>query len=164
VTVRELGELQQAKELFAESLTLLKAQRDVFYLARALGGMAIVALIEGDWEVAWSLLESSATTYRICGNKRGMAWCFNSQGCLLEIQSDYRAAQSCFEEALALFRLVEDYRWTVWVLHNLGKMHVHLGEPEKALACREESIRLGRAIGLTQAQLSFDIDPEEKIS
>ncbi len=156
VARRECGDLSRAAVLFEACEPKLRAHRDVFHLARALGGLAVTRKLEGDTAAALSLLENAGAMYRLAGSRRGLAWCYHEQARLAQEAGHLPEAVSLFEQAGRLFRLLDDTRWLAWVYGNLGVVYTQLGEGEKAQSSRDECRRLAKSVWLPLRELGLE--------
>jgi len=156
IAMRDCGDLARASALLGACQPSLRATRDVFYLARALGGLAITVKLEGDATGALSLLDNAAAMYRLVGSRRGLAWCYHEQARLARERGQLDEAISLFEQSGVLFRLLEDARWLAWVHGNLGAVYTQLGDLEKAATHWAECRRLAKSVFLPLRQLGLD--------
>jgi non-specific serine/threonine protein kinase len=118
--------------------------------------LANIALHEGDFDTAMSLLDASLAVARGRGDDWAVATVLNALGDVARRQGDYGQAKRRYQESLALHeRLGSHPRATrASVLHNLGYVAVHEGDLGRAVELFSAGLRLyqrrGERRGVTE--------------
>ncbi len=146
--LRDQGDVNAAKPMFAESLRIMRETRNTFGIARALGGLGIIAALENDAVEAHSLLEQSAAMYRICGHRKGIAWCYYERGLVAGRQGDNDLSLTLFLEGLPVSRLLRDGVGIGFACFNIGAAYQQRGEYARAGEAAREALQAARRGGL----------------
>jgi tetratricopeptide (TPR) repeat protein len=140
-----VGDYARARLYLEESLAVGREIGDVKGIARALGGLGVVAMSQSRYEDAWQVGEQSLLAYQQLGEKRGVAMALHNlatiEWCLG--RGDFGRAR--FESALAMLRELGDTVTEALCLSALAMSLVRLGEPKLGQArLREACALLGR--------------------
>jgi predicted ATPase len=113
----------------------------------ALRRAAVLAGVQGDYEVARTLAEESLTMFEALGDQRGIALSLSSIGEALLHEGEYDCARSRYEQARSLFHNLADEWDAAGVTVNLG--YVALGEAdyERAAALADQGLAFFRHSG-----------------
>lgn len=140
------GYFSEGRHWLAKALTLGRpaptAER-----ARALQGMGVLALNQGDYPNAKSCLEEGLEIWREIGDERGMAAALNTLGNLAWRHSEYDRAREFYDESLEIERRRGDTAGTVRALINLANIDSHQGNYPAARARYEEALAKNRVTG-----------------
>jgi predicted ATPase/DNA-binding SARP family transcriptional activator len=155
IATRQLGDYARAHQLFDECLPMLQEREEPFLVARALAGLAVLLQWEKDYTAASPLMEQAATLYRICGHKKGLAFCLKGQGTSALEQGDLQTARSFLERALATARDIEDAEQVQYSLYQLANVHQAWGDREGAQGHLREALSIAIATGAREWQAHF---------
>jgi predicted ATPase len=115
--------------------------------AKVLEGAGVLALLQGDYVAARSLLEQSLSLWRETGDGYGRAAVLDSLGDVARGRGDYATARALYEESLALFRSLGD-RWGIAsALGHQGVVARVQGDYAAARSLDEQSLALHRDLG-----------------
>jgi predicted ATPase/class 3 adenylate cyclase/Tfp pilus assembly protein PilF len=115
--------------------------------AKALNGAGFLALRQGDYPAAQSLLNAALEVGREIRDKQIMAFSLNGLGIAAQSQGDSAAARALYEESLVLKREIGDKRGIAASLGNLGIVAQSQGDYPAARSLIEESLVLEREFG-----------------
>jgi non-specific serine/threonine protein kinase len=146
----EQDEYAAAQALIEQSLALCRELADERGIARALGGLAILALALGDDARAATLYEEALTLSRKHGDQHLTAGILDGLGVVALNQGDDARAVPQVEESLALYRELGDTRGIADALRSLGWLALNQGDLARAAALLEESLALYRKHGYPQ--------------
>ncbi len=110
--------------------------------AKALWGAALMAAIQGDFQIARAELEESVALWRDSGDQRGLAVALRELGMVAYVQRDFMPAQRYGEESVALCRAVDSQWDLALALDNLGYTLVAQGDPTRACELFKEEVAL----------------------
>jgi predicted ATPase len=149
VLAEALGDFEQARALYAESLSLSEALEDGMGVAKALLGVGAVAMHQGEYGRAQPLLERSMALGRELGNQALVAHALVNLGALSMSRGEIGGAEALLEESLALFRRLDD-RWTsTLALNVLGTLALRRNDWARARMLFEEGLARYRDVGNT---------------
>jgi predicted ATPase/DNA-binding SARP family transcriptional activator len=115
--------------------------------AKALSGAALLALRQGDYSGARTLLEESLALRRRIGEPDGLALCLTHLGLVTRGEGNFPRAAAVLEESLLLFRKL-DSAWGLGACTmNLGMLARLEGDPERARSLSTESVTLFQKCG-----------------
>jgi non-specific serine/threonine protein kinase len=143
---RELGQYDEARALFLDSLEVARVLGDPARVARAYNGLGNTAEYAGDYDAARSYHEQALALSRQIGNQRGVAIDLHNLGIVLGIQKRFEEAAPLYEEALAIFRAVGDVNGEQATVTNLATIATELGQFREACAYFSESFRLAEKL------------------
>ncbi|HXS81145.1 MAG TPA: protein kinase [Methylomirabilota bacterium] len=141
-----VGDYATALPYLEESLTVCRAIGDAKGVARALGGLGVVAMYQSRFEDAYRLGEESLAAYEQLGQKRGVAMALHNVA-IVEwslARGDHGLAR--FEKALAMLREASDMVTQVICLANLASAHLRNGQPAPAQGRLQEAFALLAAL------------------
>lgn len=108
--------------------------------AKALNGIAMLALRQADTQAAASFGDASLALYRTDDDMPGLARALLTVGNVAALgQGDFRRATELYAEALALQRHVDNRPGIAVALFNLGLAALSQGDDARARACLEEA-------------------------
>lgn len=147
----ELGELDQARQVYEQALALRREIGEPKDIAASLNDLGMVAQEQADHRQALSLFEESLALRHTLADspttQRGIAAVLNNIGFSLHDQGDYERARAAFDECLAVFRALGDQHSVAIVLNNLGEAARDQGDYARARNCHEESLALNQELG-----------------
>jgi DNA-binding CsgD family transcriptional regulator/tetratricopeptide (TPR) repeat protein len=112
--------------------------------AKALWGAGLLAVIQGDYQIACAQLEESVALWRTLGDPCGLAAALRELGYVALFQGHFLAAHRYTVESVTLFRGAGN-RWELALsLHNLGVTLTKQGDHTTALVSFEECLSLYR--------------------
>jgi predicted ATPase/DNA-binding SARP family transcriptional activator len=138
------GFLTEARQRFAQLLSLPGMQALPDARANALNCAGGMALSQGDLEAARAFLEQGLAIWREMGDRRGIATVLNNLGNLLRRLGDHEAARAMYEESLALHRELGDRPRIAFLSSHLGIVATGQKEYGVAQALLSESLVLHR--------------------
>jgi predicted ATPase/DNA-binding XRE family transcriptional regulator len=145
------GHLTEGREHLAAVLALARpgmpAGSRTAALAGALNGAGVLALRQGDYAAARSLLEESLAIRRGLGDRREIANSLGNLGLVAKAQGDHVLSRSLHEESLAMRRALGDRRGIALSLHNLGEVADCQGDTALAQSLHLESLAHSRELG-----------------
>jgi tetratricopeptide (TPR) repeat protein len=116
--------------------------------AKALNGIAMLALRQADTQAAAVYAEESVALYRAHGDERGLARALLTAGNVAALgRGDIHEAIGCYAEALALQRSVNDRAGMAVALFNLGVVGLSQGDDAQARTSLEEAQLLHAELG-----------------
>jgi tetratricopeptide (TPR) repeat protein len=116
-----------AQNLCEECLALSRALGDALMIARALGGLGIVALYQGDLATATSYFSQALKRFRAAGDQAGIArYLHNLGGCNMEM-GNFRQARDYFEQSLVIHQAIGHKLGIANCLNTLGLNAVNQG-------------------------------------
>jgi predicted ATPase/tetratricopeptide (TPR) repeat protein/DNA-binding XRE family transcriptional regulator len=121
---------------------------------KALAGVGLLALAQGDYAVARTQLEESAALGAAVENQWGQAFALHFLGSVLVAQGDHAAAARSHEAGLALFRSADDPWGQAWALGGLGQVQQEQGDAVQALQSHHASLTLFQSVGDRWGQAS----------
>jgi predicted ATPase/class 3 adenylate cyclase len=144
---RDESDLARARELYEESLSLLRELGHTRGVANSLINLGNVALDEREYDRAAALYVESLALHRELPNQPGVALALNNLGLVTRCQGEYDRAGELCRESLALYRQM-GVKWGIaMALDNLGEVERDRGDLVRAAACHEESLALRRELG-----------------
>jgi predicted ATPase/DNA-binding SARP family transcriptional activator len=150
------GHWSEGRERLTAALSRPGGQVHAKARADALNGVGVLALSQGDYAPARSLLEESLAIYRELGDAEGIAFSVNNLGRVACCQGDMASARSLFEESLAIYRELGDQGSVAHVLSYLGHVDTCQGDYALARSLLEESLTIGRKLG-NKGSIAFSL-------
>jgi tetratricopeptide (TPR) repeat protein len=144
--LRDLGEIDRADRLYADSFEVADRTGQVAAKASALNCRAVIAQRRGDLEEATALYRRAARLAMEAGEIRLAGMIEQNLGVLANIRGDLDGALVRYRAALRAFEEVNDDEAVSWVLNNMGMLLTDLGLPMRA----EKSFVQGLAIARTR--------------
>jgi predicted ATPase/transcriptional regulator with XRE-family HTH domain len=118
--------------------------------AKAFAQAARLALTQGDYPAASTLLEASMILFRELGRSSEVAEVLNTQGHVALNQGDEKRAVALFEESLALSREIRHDRSAAWTLWSLGHLARSQRDYARAGMLYDEGLALFESLGDTR--------------
>ena len=135
----------EARRLMEEAFVIFEELGDQDWITVSQGDIARVAILQGDYTKACSLLQKSLADYEVRGNEykynRAFPLAYLARTLFLSGKNQEKA-QMLAEESLALFREIGNQRLAAHVLNTLGRMALLRGDLEEARKLCEESVEL----------------------
>ncbi len=147
VTPHLHGDPARARALLQEGLDLARANGDRFNVVRLVNNLGVVAMIQGEHELAWSLFQESLAGYRALGSTSMVAMSLTLLGRVAFFRGDAERAGPLLEESVAMSRAAGFTQNLGLALTGLARLTRTRGEPERATALFQESLTHRRAIG-----------------
>ncbi|MGB9724649.1 MAG: tetratricopeptide repeat protein, partial [Chloroflexia bacterium] len=142
-----LSRYWEARELFVESLRLLRRLGDVEGMAFATAHLGHVLYRLGEYGPARQLLEESLEISRQSGNLWHMARALNNLGIVASTLGEHEEARRFYEDSLALFRRIGNRLGIANTLNNLGVVNSVLGDYAEAARLYRESLEIFQELG-----------------
>jgi predicted ATPase len=139
------GHLQEARSRMDQILSL-PGPVSPSARARALLGLGVIALAQGDYARAM-VLEDALETYQAERDNAGIALALRQIGNAERAQGRLREADALQEEALAISRALGDMVQISATLRNLGLGAYDEGDYNRAKALLEEAMQIGMTLG-----------------
>jgi tetratricopeptide (TPR) repeat protein/transcriptional regulator with XRE-family HTH domain len=143
----DLGDLDQARSHFADSLTLYQRLGNQPGQARVHQNLGVLAERQGDYAEALRHAEQALRLYRDIGDRASEAVSLNAVGWCHILLGDYEQARTFCQGSLSANAEVGD-RWLeghTW--DSLGYAEHHLGNQAEAVACYQRALSLYREAG-----------------
>ena len=115
--------------------------------SKALGGLALLADLQQDYDRAGPLYEERITLARELGDEEGVAHCLSELAAIATRRGDYQRAEGLLEESLELSRRPGNEQNMVRVLASSGVLASTRGDHDRAAACFEECLTISREAG-----------------
>jgi tetratricopeptide (TPR) repeat protein len=129
---RDLGEIDQADDLYERSFLAAERAGTASGQASALNCRAVLAQRRGDVDAATQLYRRAARLATEAGEIRLAGMIEQNLGVLANIRGDLDGALVRYRAALRAFREVADDEAVSWVLNNMGMLLTDLGLPSRA--------------------------------
>lgn len=142
---KRLGNYEQAKKLFDQSLALYKMAPDArIGKAKASGYLGVVYGILGEYSKAQSLLEESKKIYeQSSSNEIGLAWSLAHLASIYKHLGEYNKAKDLYKRSYSIYKaFAKDYVGTAWACIGLADVYMELGNNKKAKELFEESVAI----------------------
>ncbi len=134
-----------AHSLMEEALTLFEEVGETEWFTFTRSDLACIAIVQGNYAEARSLLEESLADFESRGNRyiynKAFPLAFLARTLFLSGKEQAKA-QALAEESLASFKEVGNQRFAAYVLNMLGRMALQRGDLEEARKLCEESVEL----------------------
>jgi tetratricopeptide (TPR) repeat protein len=144
---RVRGYHREGRERLMALLARPGAQEPTQARTRALGNAGLMAMEQGDFPAAQTLLEESSALAKASGDKRGISLALTNLAVTGCEQGDISAARPLFEEALALAKELGDTGLVSCLLTNLGLLASAQEDYPAARRFIEEGLVLNRDTG-----------------
>ena len=113
--------------------------------AKALAGVAPLAMEQGDYPRAIASASESLAVSRAIGDRAGMARALRALAIVAHDRGHYEEALPLYEESLACYEAVGDDAGIANILGNLGRAACFMGDYDRATALLTRSLDLARA-------------------
>jgi predicted ATPase/DNA-binding CsgD family transcriptional regulator len=141
------GDLQEARLLLTESVTLCRELDDNRVLVRPMSTLGRVMVGQGDHAAAVSLMKECITLCRKLGSTWELSRSLLTFGYIVWLGGDLKQAIALWKESLVLSRELGDKARIAHALNNLGGAFWVQGDLEQARAYVEEGLLLLRELG-----------------
>ncbi|HRI44724.1 MAG TPA: tetratricopeptide repeat protein [Fimbriimonadaceae bacterium] len=142
-----LGELDEAREMLTEALSIRRSLGDTAGIAGTLNNLGVIAARQANYEAAVAIHNESLDLYRSMNDRRGVANALTNMANVLTDQGDYARAKETYEESLTLKRKLGDKRGIANTLSNLATLAHEQNDHETARELQEEAYEIRREIG-----------------
>ncbi len=146
VAYRELGDLEQAQENYAQAAKIREAIGDRRGYATTLRNLSMIDTLRGSFDAAESRLRDGLAILTEIGDLAGAADFRNDLGVLEEERGRYREALAHYRAALAERRDLGDKLTVALSLNNVGYAYFLLGEFDNASAYWQQALELNREL------------------
>jgi predicted ATPase/DNA-binding NarL/FixJ family response regulator len=136
-----------ARHALNESIMLSRETEDNYFLALMLRQRGILAIREGDLELAGTVSRESLALFQKIGNQWGAAVATGNLGVMYYLLEDYAAAYAHFQAALTIYRVFQDKLHIAATLIDLGGVAQLQGDYQQASAFFDEGLATCRDIG-----------------
>ncbi len=141
------GDLQEARLLLTESVTLCQELADDRVLVRPMSTLGRIMVVQGDHAAAASMLKECITLCRKSGSNWELSRALLTFGYLVWLEGDLTQAIALTQESLVLVRELGDKAQIAHALNNLGHFFWIQGDLVQARTHAEEGLRLLRETG-----------------
>lgn len=143
------GKLQEAEQLYQQSLRLYQSTASHLEIAYVLGRLGWVATHLNKYEEAIHYYRQSLDIFRDANSQAGAAYVFDKLGINAWYAGQYADAQTYFQEGLTIFKRINDRFGMAMVLGGLGLVALAFGgeKVKEAEALVQESLALCRETG-----------------
>ena len=141
-----LGRYEEAREVFQESLTLLRASADQAALAFALAVLGYMTTRLGEFQEARQHTEESLALYRMLGNHDELVYCLVTLSYIHLSQGQYKKAYHLSSEGLAISREIGAPLSREHCLLSLSAAASYLGQYAEARRWAEENLQISQAL------------------
>lgn len=148
----QLGELQNALDLYTQGLAAARETKNRQYEGTALNNLGANCLTVGDYEKAIFFLEQAIRLQREAGNKNGEGSNLNNFGTAYLLLGDLDQAEKYYTMSLAIRREIKDRRGQGFALNNLGQVFYKRGELVKAADNLQQALDLRRSMADRQGE------------
>lgn len=145
--LRDRGKIEDADELYRQSLQAAEASGSLAGRAAATNCRAVIAQRRGDIEAAVELYRDAVRLASEAGEIRLRGMIEQNLGVLANIRGDLETARNRYESALRAFDDVGDGQAASWVLNNLGMLFNDLGDRPSAEAAFQRGLEIARSRG-----------------
>jgi tetratricopeptide (TPR) repeat protein len=142
--LRDLGEVDDADRLYADSFAVADRTGATAAKASALNCRAVIAQRRGHLEEATTLYRRAARLAVEAGEIRLAGMIEQNLGVLANIRGDLDGALVRYRAALRWFQEVSDDEAASWVLNNMGMLLTDLGLPLRAEKSFEQGLEIAR--------------------
>ena len=115
-----LGDFEDAKRLYGQSLTLAQQSGNETAIAQAVSYAGFVLAHLGDRDTAEAMIEQSLESSQRHGDREGIARGLNYAGMVATYRCNYGRARTMLEASLGITRELDDVYGIANCLHNLG--------------------------------------------
>lgn len=116
-------------------------------LARAVHGLGVLLLQQGEYERARAALEQNLAVWRRLGDSLGLTKGLNSLGAAYRTLGQFDLARRELGESIQIARTTHDNGRLSAALSNLAVVEIDVGQPERAIPILQEAIELDRELG-----------------
>ncbi len=142
-----LGAYPEATAMLKEAMAVATELADASARARALHGLANVALYRGKADEAEDLFRQSLSVRREAGDELGVANALNNLAVIAANAGRNAEAEDLLRDSLAIRRRLGDVAGTAVALNNLGFMAAERGDAEQAKRLYEQSLNSRTSLG-----------------
>jgi len=139
-----LGEYQEAKRLYRESIDQFRRIGLAAEAWPAVNNLAGIALVEGDLQAARRILESELDTYRQRDNLRALTFLLGNLGLIEYRLGDYGAAVPVLEESARIAREMGYRSLLGYSLNTLGNISLERNDLAGAERTYRQALRVAR--------------------
>ncbi|MGB2682852.1 MAG: tetratricopeptide repeat protein, partial [Candidatus Competibacter sp.] len=146
-TCTRVGQYDEAKRFFEESLAIQRAIGDRTGEGTVLNNLALICHARGDQDTMQRYLEEALAIYQAIGDRGGEGLALNNLSQIYHMRGDYETALRDLEESLVIRQAIGDQVGEGATLNNLSRIYRARGDHEKALRYLRDSLTIYRAIG-----------------
>ncbi|MGJ3251911.1 MAG: tetratricopeptide repeat protein [Elainellaceae cyanobacterium] len=152
IAYRNLGDYQQAIDLYEQYLAIAREIGDRRGEGNALGNLGLAYWSLGDYPQAIDLYEQQLVIAREIGDRRGEGNALGNLGITYDNLGDYQQAIDLYEQQLVIAREIGDRSGEGTALGNLGIAYDNLGDYQQAIDFYEQQLVITRKIGDRQGE------------
>jgi tetratricopeptide (TPR) repeat protein len=143
--LRDLGRVEEADKLYADSFSVADRTGAIAAKASALNCRAVIAQRRGDLDEATAMYRRAARHAVEGGEIRLAGMIEQNLGVLANIRGDLDGALVRYRAALRAFQEVQDDEAVSWVLNNMGMLLNDLGLPLRAEKSFLQGLEIAKA-------------------
>ncbi len=144
------GDLDQALELYKQSLVLYKRLDDQRGIAAAFNVLGIVFVNKGNLDQGLDYYQQSLTLREEIGNKQEIAMSLNNVGVVNQFLGKLDTALTYYHRSLKIEEETNNKYGTTYIMNNIGEIHFIKGDLALALDHYERCLALCEELGNNQ--------------
>ena len=141
------GDLDQAKKLYEQALSITREIGDKHGEGRELGNLALISAQQGDFPTAERIYRESIANARETGDRHGLSVDTGNMGDLLHAEGRLADALAAYKEALALAREVGHRSSEAIDITDIGNVFADQGDLKGAMEMYQQALPIQREIG-----------------
>ncbi|MGZ8842856.1 MAG: tetratricopeptide repeat protein [Pyrinomonadaceae bacterium] len=141
------GELEEARQLYNESLGIKQKLGDQSGIAITLHQLAMLAQNQGELEEARRLYNKSLKINKKLGVQSVIASTLHQLAVLAQDKGEFGEARRLYNESLEIEKKLGNQRGIALTLHELGRLAQNQGEVEEARRLYNESLEIQKKLG-----------------
>jgi len=147
MTYREMGDYDEAMEIFTPALTQAEELGDKRVMGNSLNNIGIVHKVKGDYDKALDYYGRALAIAEELGDKRGVGISLNNIGIVHADKGDYGKALDYYKRSLAIQEKLGDKYGMGGSLSNIGIVHADRGGYDKALNYYKRALAIQEKLG-----------------
>jgi class 3 adenylate cyclase/tetratricopeptide (TPR) repeat protein len=147
LTYCEMGDYDEAMEIYTPSLKQAKELGDKAGMGAALNSIGAVHYYKSDYDTALDYYGRSLTIFEELGDKGGMGNSLGNIGIVHANKGDYETALDYFGRSLTMREELGDKAGMGDNLHSIGIVHANRGEYDKTLEYFDRALGIQEEIG-----------------
>jgi eukaryotic-like serine/threonine-protein kinase len=140
------GDLEQARTLYEQALTLARETGDKKATARELGNIGLIYVQEGDFTTGKNIYREALETFRDVGDKHGMSVVTGNTGDILHAEGRLGDALAEYKDALVLAREVGHRSSEAIDIQLMGDVLADQGDLKGAMQMYQQAVNIQHEI------------------
>ena len=141
------GQVQQAIDLYQQSLTIYESIGDVQGKAATLHQMAGIYAQQGQVQQAIDLYQQSLALKESIGNVQGKAATLHQMAGIYAQQGQVQQAIDLYQQSLAIYESIGDVQGKAATLHQMAGIYAQQGQVQQAIDLFKRSLEIEEKIG-----------------